>query len=385
MKKKQIIIIAIIILLLAYFLPTLSFTKNYYVDFPQGFRPYHLNYGETDIPLVVEHGEYAHWKIEMTLSPPSGSPQSVTFYPTTNHPDTKHPSNWLQSGPFYISIPFSPDVMDCIGLYTITKLDLWATPISGDQSHIDYAYRIDYIDPNEPVARRQVHVKYASDMIYTITPSSTAIEDGEPISVDVYIKNQCLSWAQLDYCLFVDKNHNGEYDPTDRDLGSGWKDMLGPGAEIIETIPCSLYYSETINGELWLSMKINSYDTVSVWGFSDIINEPISINEPSFFCSAGGPYESSSKTVNFKGSTTGGSSPFAYLWDFGDGKSSTLQNPSHTYEEEKTYEVTLHVTDSVERATIDTTTVTITHSLPGPGLFLFIVAIYIILKEKRKK
>ena len=38
--------------------------------------------------------------------------------------------------------------------------------------------------------------------------------------------------------------------------------------------------------------------------------------------------------------------PYTYRWVFGDGSTSTLQNPAHTYESPGTYVVTLTVKDS---------------------------------------
>ena len=50
-------------------------------------------------------------------------------------------------------------------------------------------------------------------------------------------------------------------------------------------------------------------------------------------------------TVNFTGSATGGTAPYSYSWTFGDGGSSTSQNPSHIYSSDGSYTVTLTVTD----------------------------------------
>ena len=47
-------------------------------------------------------------------------------------------------------------------------------------------------------------------------------------------------------------------------------------------------------------------------------------------------------TVNFTDLSTG--TPTSWLWDFGDGGTSTLQNPSHTYNSDGVYTVTLSVT-----------------------------------------
>lgn len=51
--------------------------------------------------------------------------------------------------------------------------------------------------------------------------------------------------------------------------------------------------------------------------------------------------------------------PHYFRWDFGDGASSTLQNPSHSYAQAGTYTVTLTVTDDSNVAGQTTTTVTV--------------------------
>jgi PKD repeat protein len=55
--------------------------------------------------------------------------------------------------------------------------------------------------------------------------------------------------------------------------------------------------------------------------------------------------ETCSGIVNFSDLSDG--SPISWLWDFGDGNSSTLQNPSHTYENDGTYSVSLTVCNAI--------------------------------------
>jgi PKD repeat protein len=55
-------------------------------------------------------------------------------------------------------------------------------------------------------------------------------------------------------------------------------------------------------------------------------------------------------TVNFTGSVSGGTPPYSYSWNFGDGLSSTAQNPSHIYSIAGNYTVTFTVTDSASAA-----------------------------------
>ena len=51
-------------------------------------------------------------------------------------------------------------------------------------------------------------------------------------------------------------------------------------------------------------------------------------------------------TVNFSNQSTAKGSSFTYLWDFGDGNTSTTENPNHTYTVEGIYTVSLTVQDS---------------------------------------
>jgi PKD repeat protein len=44
-------------------------------------------------------------------------------------------------------------------------------------------------------------------------------------------------------------------------------------------------------------------------------------------------------------SISGGFAPYAFLWDFGDGQTSTDENPTHSYRDDGYYDVSLAVTD----------------------------------------
>ncbi|UCC18110.1 MAG: PKD domain-containing protein [Dehalococcoidales bacterium] len=51
---------------------------------------------------------------------------------------------------------------------------------------------------------------------------------------------------------------------------------------------------------------------------------------------------------------SGGISPYSYLWEFGDGETSTDENPAHSYDDSGYYTVSLTVTD--DRGNTDTQT-----------------------------
>ena len=71
-------------------------------------------------------------------------------------------------------------------------------------------------------------------------------------------------------------------------------------------------------------------------------------------------------TVNFNGS--GSSDPegdtVAYGWDFGDGEQSSAANPTHTYDDEGSYQATLTVTDPGGLSDSDNVTITSGNAAP---------------------
>jgi PKD repeat protein len=83
-------------------------------------------------------------------------------------------------------------------------------------------------------------------------------------------------------------------------------------------------------------------ESVAYCTYSPAVVTPLTVN-------AGGPYTAftGSPTVVFAGSASGGTTPYKYAWAFGDGGTSTLQSPSHTYNGVvATYNAVLTVTDS---------------------------------------
>lgn len=66
------------------------------------------------------------------------------------------------------------------------------------------------------------------------------------------------------------------------------------------------------------------------------------------------------QTINFNGTLSGDAEgPISYLWNFGDGASSTVINPTHIYASPGTYNATLLVTDQEGLTAQDSLTVTI--------------------------
>ena len=112
-------------------------------------------------------------------------------------------------------------------------------------------------------------------------------------------------------------------------VGSSWN--FGDGTTSSQINPAKTF----LTGGIYQVKLINNYGncTDSVTKTVSVITSPtvdFSVND-SFPCSA-------PATVQFTDKSPGASS---WLWDFGDGSTSTDQNPSHSYANEGSYDVTL--------------------------------------------
>jgi outer membrane protein assembly factor BamB len=97
----------------------------------------------------------------------------------------------------------------------------------------------------------------------------------------------------------------------------------------------------------------------TVYAFGDIL----------YLADANGPYYGFvNSSVMFTGSVYGGEPGFSWYWDLGDGTTSTLQNPTHTYPSIGEYTVTLTVTDSFDQVATDDTLVFIDVPNVPPGI-----------------
>ena len=85
---------------------------------------------------------------------------------------------------------------------------------------------------------------------------------------------------------------------------------------------------------------------------------------PPVFVDAGGPYSGYvNENISFTGLASGGVEPYTWAWDFGDGATADVQNPTHAYSAAGDYTATLTVTDAEFNSLTDTASVTI---FPAP-------------------
>jgi hypothetical protein len=147
--------------------------------------------------------------------------------------------------------------------------------------------------------------------------------------------------------------------------------------------------------DLWISFELQSYDDdwpmgsdggpavdgkgdwanlgsgwveVQYYGFDyNLCIEGILCGSKPLIADAHGPYSGTvDLPIQFTASAIGGTLPYKFEWDFGDGNSTTERNPTHIYTVADTYSVKLTVTDDKMATDYDLTSASIT--LPEPEL-----------------
>lgn len=133
---------------------------------------------------------------------------------------------------------------------------------------------------------------------------------------------------------------------TDPDAGDvlSYRWNFGDGAESVELSPRHQY---AVSGDYRVSLTACDGKECS-----DAVTESIHVSvspEPGPFPSVDFSYEiKDNGTVQFTVKSDDGDDGISYMWNFGDGASSTEKNPSHTYTEFGTYTVVLTVSDGTK-------------------------------------
>jgi outer membrane protein assembly factor BamB len=92
---------------------------------------------------------------------------------------------------------------------------------------------------------------------------------------------------------------------------------------------------------------------------------------------ANGPYSGyAHSSIWFSGTIYGGVLPYTYHWDFGDGTTSTEENPKHAYDHRGNYTATFTVTDADGNSSSDTASVVVDYALPTVSILKPTNALY---------
>jgi hypothetical protein len=153
-------------------------------------------------------------------------------------------------------------------------------------------------------------------------------------------------WVEIRVVIDFDTDWQTVYYNGAQLQAKSWSEGVSPGGQV--NLACvDLYAGDVASTSVY-------YDDLSVLPESEEL-----------VCSAGGPYTGEvNEEIQFTGSAFGGTEPYTWAWDFGDGETSDEQNPTHAYDAAGVYNVTLTVTDDLAETATDETTATITEPTP---------------------
>jgi PKD repeat protein len=115
---------------------------------------------------------------------------------------------------------------------------------------------------------------------------------------------------------------------------------LGDNKLVNEQNPIVSYDED---GTYLATLKVTDSSDESAWDDTEIIIN----NLDDLTVSIIGPYNGIvGSSLNFESSIIGGSEPFTYQWDLGDGSFSNLEHPTHTYKNPGVYSINLNIIDS---------------------------------------
>ncbi|PKV49866.1 putative secreted protein (Por secretion system target) [Aquimarina sp. MAR_2010_214] len=101
-------------------------------------------------------------------------------------------------------------------------------------------------------------------------------------------------------------------------------------------------HSYTTTGEFEVNLKVDD----TLFGTSDNITKMVRISIPAADFSRDSSFGCGPLTVNFTDTSIANGAPIvAWDWDFGDGETSTEQNPTHIYKNRGSFSVVLEITD----------------------------------------
>jgi PKD repeat protein len=199
-------------------------------------------------------------------------------------------------------------------------------------------------DGGTSTSRNPVHV-YSSAGTYTVTLTASNAEGSDTATKSGFIT--VSSAAVTPVALFHSNVTTGtvptsvQFLDASTNSPTSWVWSFGDGSSSTEQNPVHAYTSAGTYTVTLTATNAGGSNTVSKTGH--IVVGAVATAPDAAFLST---VESGSAplTVQFVDSSV--NTPTAWVWSFGDGNTSTLQNPSHTYTTEGTYTVTLTVTNT---------------------------------------
>jgi PKD repeat protein len=260
-----------------------------------------------------------------------------------------------------VTISTDPLVADAGGPYTGDTNNPVHFSGSASGGCSPYIYEWDFGDGNSGSGQNPTH-QYTSEGTYTAT--LTVTDDTGDIDTDtasVTIDEPSIEAdAGGPYYGAVDEPISFSGSVTGGESPYTWHWDFGDGrSDYGKNLEHTYYDAGTYTVTLTVTDDQGSYDSDTTYAY---------VSGPDPVANANGPYYGTVDcNIQFTGTVLGGESPYTWHWDFGDGDSSTDQNPTHMYDDIGEYAVTLTVTDDDDKVDSDSTTATITIGVSDLG------------------
>ncbi|MFC2141191.1 PKD domain-containing protein, partial [Acidobacteriota bacterium] len=226
--------------------------------------------------------------------------------------------------------------------FTFTTTDLTAdfTDTSTDSDGTVVGWDWDFGDGNTSTAQNPSHT-YAAAGTYTVSLTVTD-DDSATDSVSKPVTVTEPNAPPVADFTFTTSDLTANFTDTSTDSDGtivGWDWNFGDGNTSTVQNPSHTYAAA---GTYTVTLTVTDDDSAT-----DSISKPVTVTEPPNVPPvADFTFTTSDLTANFTDASTDSDGTIvSWLWNFGDGNTSTVQNPSHTYAAAGTYTVTLTVTD----------------------------------------
>jgi PKD repeat protein len=179
------------------------------------------------------------------------------------------------------------------------------------------------------------------------------------VTINTKVPIAAFSWTPITITTSDTVSFTDSSSDPDGTIGS-WLWNFGDGHTSSVTNPSHKYSS---GGTFTVKLTVTDND-----GATDSESYSLSITEvPLTVTIIGTPTSGVAPViVSFTPTVSGGVTPYTYSWSFGDGGTSTLSSPPHTYSTSGTFTATLTVTDSSSLPKTKSATTTISVSSPSP-------------------
>ncbi|MBV1907855.1 MAG: PKD domain-containing protein [Kangiellaceae bacterium] len=246
---------------------------------------------------------------------------------------------------------------------SVSGSDVTFTDSSSDSDGSIANWSWDFGDGNSSTEQNPQHT-YAADGSYTVTLTVTDNEDATDDDVQTVIIN-ANNVAPSSNFTFLTSDLQVTFTDSSSDSDgtvASWSWDFGDGNTSSDQNPVHDY---TAGGTYTVALTVT--DDL---GSTDVSTQSISVVAPNAAPTADFSFTATELTVDFTDSSSDSDgSVDSWSWDFGDGNTSSVQNPSHSYTSAGTYTASVTVTDNEGATDTSSQTVTVSDGSVSTGGF----------------